>query len=444
MGLFSLSVGIDLNGMAVAEPCCKKEWGEWKREMEEKRRRRWTEKVSYWANLEVSNSEEEEEEEDAVECEEDEGKEEAAARGENEMRVKVRWSEKEGEVVEWEEGEDDSDVFEPQVMEEDGGNEVEIEENERALDGEVEEGSIKADDNEEAQQLEQTGECDRMEQEQERPEGLEDRGAEPQACVAEPQVKEEDGETEVENEVRERVGAAAKMMMDVKVHTDEEQRELEQNNLAERDNDERSQMDEDEGADNYKEYKDRMNDEEQGEIPNKQNNENSLLEGHHKFTEETEMVVQPLTDDLKESEEEESDEEEVREEDIADEDVVKTYCVDGYPSEIFSTLKDFRDASLLTDLTLSTADGSRLRVHTAVLAAVSSRICQHLRERTVENSGIHIRLDPEVDAVGLAAVVEFAYAGSVSALDTDTVHQVEAAAASLGACRVMELCRQSV
>lgn len=437
MGLFSLSVGIDLNGMAVAEPCCKKEWGEWKREMEEKRRRRWTEKVSYWANLEVSNSEEEEEEEDAVECEEDEGKEEAAARGENEMRVKVRWSEKEGEVVEWEEGEDDSDVFEPQVMEEDGGNEVEIEENERALDGEVEEGSIKADDNEEAQQLEQTGECDRMEQEQERPEGVEDRGAEPQ-------VKEEDGETEVENEVRERVGAAAKMMMDVKVHTDEEQRELEQNNLAERDNDERSQMDEDEGADNYKEYKDRMNDEEQGEIPNKQNNENSLLEGHHKFTEETEMVVQPLTDDLKESEEEESDEEEVREEDIADEDVVKTYCVDGYPSEIFSTLKDFRDASLLTDLTLSTADGSRLRVHTTVLAAVSSRICQHLRERTVENSGIHIRLDPAVDAVGLAAVVEFAYAGSVSALDTDTVHQVEAAAASLGACRVMELCRQSV
>lgn len=410
--------------MAVADPCCKKEWGEWKREMEEKRRRRrWTEKVSCWANLEVSDSEEEEEEEEAIE---------------REMRVKVRWSEKEGEVVEWEEGEDDGDGLEPQLMEEDGGNEAAIEEGERAMDGEVEEGLIKADDDEEEQQLEQTGERDRMEQEQERPEDEmeeEDRGAEPQ-------VMEEDEQTEGENELRERVGAAAKVRTGVQAHADEERRELEQsgeNNLSERDNDERSETDEDEGADDDREedwYKDRMIDEERAEIPNEQNHENSLVEGHRKDTE-----ARPPTDDLKDpEEEEESDEEEASQEDIVDEDVVKTYCVDGHPSEMFSALRDLREAALLTDLTLSTADGSRLRVHAAVLAAVSSRVRRRLRERPVENSGIHVCLGPEVDGVGLAAVVEFAYAGFISALGADAAPRVRAAAAALGARRVTELC----
>ncbi|CAF97022.1 unnamed protein product [Tetraodon nigroviridis] len=128
----------------------------------------------------------------------------------------------------------------------------------------------------------------------------------------------------------------------------------------------------------------------------------------------------------------------VMEEDEEDE----AYCVDGYPSELFRALKDFRDASLLTDLTLSTADGASLQVHAAVLAAVSSHLRHRLRERTEDSSRIHICLGPEVDAVGLAAVVEFAYAGVVSALDPDTVQRVEAAAGTLGACRVVELCRR--
>lgn len=386
--------------MAVADPCCKKEWGEWKREMEEKRRRRWTEKVSYWANLEVSDHEEEEEE----------------------------------EVEEWEEGEDDSDVSEPPVREEE-----EMEGNERAIDGKVEEGLMTADDDEEERQLEQTG--DRMEQKQERAQDQmkeEDRGAEPQ-------VMEED---EGEQEVREGAGAGAAMMMtDVKVRTDEEERELEQtgeHNQAGRDDDERSKMDEDEGADNYREEdwsKDRTFDEEQAEISNEQNNETSLLEAHHKLTEDTETLAQFSMDDLKDpEEEEESDEEEASE----DEDEDKTYSVDDYPTEIFSALTDFRDTSLLTDLTLSTVDGSRWSVHAVVLAAVSSRIFQSLRERSVEDGGIDIHLGPEVDAVGLTAVVEFAYAGFISALHADTKRQVEIAAAALGACRVMELCRQSV
>lgn len=431
--------------MAVAEPCCQKEWEEWKKEMEEKRRRRWTEKVSYWANLEVSGSEEEEEEEEAIECEEDGEKEEAAGGGEKGVRVKVRGSEKE-------EGEDDGDVFE--VMEEDERTEVDIEENGGDDDGKVEEGLIKAGDDEEEQQDEPTGECGRMEPEQERPEDQmeeEDRGAEPHTCVTEPHVMEEDEEDEVENQVRERVGAAAKMMMDLKVHTDEEQRELEQTggpNLAERDDDKKSEVEEDEGADNDKEedqYKDGINDEERAEIPNQQNQEKSLLEGHRKLTEEAGTGAQASTNDLKApEEEEESDEEEAseEEEEIADEDVVKAYCVDGYPSELFRALKDFRDASLLTDLTLSTADGASLQVHAAVLAAVSSHLRHRLRERTEDSSRIHICLGPEVDAVGLAAVVEFAYAGVVSALDPDTVQRVEATAGTLGACRVVELCRR--
>lgn len=399
----------DLIGMAVAGPCCKKEWGEWKREMEEKRRRRWTEKVSCWANLKVSDEEEEEE-----------------------------------EVEEWEEGEDDSDVSEPPVREEE-----EMEGNERAIDGKVEEGLRTADDDEEERQLEQTG--DRMEQEQERAQDQmkeEDRGAEPQTWLAEPQVMEEDEEAEGEQEVREGAGAGAEMVTaDVKVHTDEEERELEQtgeNNQAGRDDDDRSSMDEDEGADNYREEdwsKDRTFDEERAEISNEQNNENSLLEAHHKFTEDTETLAQFPTDDLKDpEEEEETDEEEASD----DEEEDRIYSVDNYPTEIFSALTDFRDTSLLTDLTLSTVDGSRWSVHAVVLAAVSSRIFQSLRERSMEDGGINIHLGPEVDAVGLAAVVEFAYAGFISALHADTKHQVEIAAGALGACRVMELCRQSV
>lgn len=368
--------------------------------MEEKRRRRWKEKVSYWANLEVSDNEEEEEEKEAVE---------------------------------WDEGEDDGDVFEAQVMEKDGGNEVEIEEKERAMDGKLEKGLIKAGDDEEEQQLEQTEECYMMEQEQERPKDQiedKDKGAEPRV------MKEEE-----ETEVGESWGAAAKMTTNVKGHTNEELDESVENNLAEGNNDERREMDEDEGAADDREedcYTDRI-DEERAEVSN------SLLEGRHEVTEETEMVAQPLTDDLSDpGEEEESGEEEASEEDLADEDVVETYCVDAHPSEIFGSLRDFRDASLLTDLTLSTADGSSWRVHALVLAAVSSRICQRLRERSAENSGIHICLGPEVDAVGLAAVVEFAYAGFVSALGSDTVRQVVAAAGTLGAGRVMDLCGQSV
>lgn len=423
--------------MAVAVPCLKEEWEEWKREMEEKRSRRWTEKLSYWANLEVSdNEEEEEEEEEATEHEEDEGREEA------EMRVQVKWREEEEEEEGWEEGEGDREV-----MEEDGENEVEIDEEEMAVGGKVEEKLIKAaemDDeeggrnDEEEQELEQTGECGVAEQDQERPPGLE--------------KDEEEG-----------VGAAEKMM-DVKFHADEEVRELEQTekiNLAEQDNGERSKMDNLSEYDNKEEdcYKEKIDDEEGVvETLNGQNNESRLVEGQHKFTDEAEIVAELPMDALKvveeemesdeeesdkeESDEEESDEEESEDEDIADEDVVKTYCKDGYLSELFGTLMDFRDASLLTDLTLSAADGRSFHVHAPVLAAVSTGVYKTLRGRTAEDNSVHLCLGPEVDSIGLEAVVEFAYTGFLSQLNEDTVGQIKAAARSLGASRVMDLCRE--
>lgn len=454
--------------MAVAEPCLKKDWEEWKREMEEKRRARWKEKVSYWASLEVSDNEEEEE--GATECEEEEGKEEAVERGEIEMRVKVKGSGKEGEVTEWEEGEGDTDVIEAQSIEEDVNNDVVLEENERVMDVKVEELLTKAEENddeegewdeEEHQELEQTREHDMAEQDQERPEDQieeENRVAEPQTGVAEllqndrkdPHLMEEDEVSEVEKEVPERVGAVGKVIMHVQVHANEEGQELEQigeNNLAEQ-VDKMGKMDEVEVANNLSEYdneeedcyKERINDEEQA-VPNQQNNENSHLEGQLKFTDEAEIVAGSLPDDFQYlEEEEESDGDEAGDYSFFDEDVLKTYCKEGYLCEIFGILKDFRDASLFTDLTLSTADGRSFHTHAPVLAAVSSHICENLRGRTMENNRIHICLGPEVDTVGLEAVVEFAYNGFISCLNEDTVHQIKAAAGILGACRVTELC----
>uniref|UniRef100_A0A665VI21 Kelch-like family member 33 n=1 Tax=Echeneis naucrates TaxID=173247 RepID=A0A665VI21_ECHNA len=60
--------------------------------------------------------------------------------------------------------------------------------------------------------------------------------------------------------------------------------------------------------------------------------------------------------------------------DDGDEEVVKLCCKDDYATDIFHTLKEFRDSFLLTDLNLSTEDGRSLHVHSPVLAAVSSLI----------------------------------------------------------------------
>uniref|UniRef100_A0A3B5KHE6 Uncharacterized protein n=1 Tax=Takifugu rubripes TaxID=31033 RepID=A0A3B5KHE6_TAKRU len=155
-------------------------------------------------------------------------------------------------------------------------------------------------------------------------------------------------------------------------------------------------------------YRDTIDEEEQAaQIPNQQNNENSLVEEQHKFTDEAEIIAGSPTVDLQDlEEEEESCEEDAGDCNIFDEDVLKTYCKEGYLCEIFAILKDFRDALLFTDLSLSTADGRNF----------------------------------QVDGVGLEALVEFAYNGFISCLNEDTVHQIKTTAGILGACRVTELC----
>uniref|UniRef100_A0A665VJA4 Kelch-like family member 33 n=1 Tax=Echeneis naucrates TaxID=173247 RepID=A0A665VJA4_ECHNA len=137
--------------------------------------------------------------------------------------------------------------------------------------------------------------------------------------------------------------------------------------------------------------------------------------------------------------------------DDGDEEVVKLCCKDDYATDIFHTLKEFRDSFLLTDLNLSTEDGRSLHVHSPVLAAVSSLIQESLSRNTqgreddgsvVGLSTWSLSLGSEVDRVGLEAVVEFAYSGSISHLNEDTVDQIKAAAQTLGASRVLDLCAE--
>uniref|UniRef100_A0A096M5P8 Kelch-like family member 33 n=1 Tax=Poecilia formosa TaxID=48698 RepID=A0A096M5P8_POEFO len=124
----------------------------------------------------------------------------------------------------------------------------------------------------------------------------------------------------------------------------------------------------------------------------------------------------------------------------------KMYYKDDYPTTVFLALKEFKDAFILTDLTLNTEDGGSICVHSTVLAAVSSLIWIKLNERKAENirvtegHGWSVSLGPEVDCVGLEAVVEFAYTGLISCLNVQNVDQIQVAARAMGSPRVLALC----
>lgn len=123
----------------------------------------------------------------------------------------------------------------------------------------------------------------------------------------------------------------------------------------------------------------------------------------------------------------------------------RTYRSATYTKQVFQTLENFRHASLLTDLTLSTQDGHNLCAHSPVLAVVSSIIYGKLLEQEQEQNGhgdreTRINLGPEVSHLGLAAVLDFAYTGAITNLTRDTAAQVRAAAQALEAPRVLELC----
>ncbi|KAM7377116.1 hypothetical protein PAMA_013750 [Pampus argenteus] len=130
---------------------------------------------------------------------------------------------------------------------------------------------------------------------------------------------------------------------------------------------------------------------------------------------------------------------------------VRTYHSKTYIKDVFIALKEFRDSSLLTDLTLSTENGDSFGVHSPILAAVSSFIGSQLREKSKvqsdndKNGRVNkwsMSLGPEVDHVGLQAVLEFAYTGVVTTLNKDTVVKIKAAAQALEVCRLLDLCIQ--
>ncbi|XP_043953399.1 kelch-like protein 33 [Gambusia affinis] len=133
-----------------------------------------------------------------------------------------------------------------------------------------------------------------------------------------------------------------------------------------------------------------------------------------------------------------------------EESFVKMYYKDDYPTTVFLALKEFRDSFILTDLTLNTEDGRSLCVHSAVLAAVSSLIWIKLNESSLTEGkpahassggrGWSVSLGPEVDSVGLEAVVEFAYTGLISCLNDQNVSQIQVAARAMGSPRVLALC----
>lgn len=128
---------------------------------------------------------------------------------------------------------------------------------------------------------------------------------------------------------------------------------------------------------------------------------------------------------------------------------VHIYRSQTYPNEVFVALKDFLESSTLTDLTLTTASGSSCDVHSLVLGAVSPYVGDRLREGrrqggTDVDEGVHkwsMVVGPEVDHVGLQAVLQFAYTGVVI-LSQENLPQIKAAARGLGVLRLLELCNK--
>ncbi|XP_068164743.1 kelch-like protein 33 [Antennarius striatus] len=131
---------------------------------------------------------------------------------------------------------------------------------------------------------------------------------------------------------------------------------------------------------------------------------------------------------------------------------IYTYYRETYPEELFLRLKEFQDSLLLTDLTLTTNNDKSFQVHSVVLASVSSFIQQRLEGEGREglfnykDGGIQRKLvsvGPEVDHIGLQAVVEFAYTGDVLSLNKENICLVEDAAQALGVPGLLDLCRKT-
>ncbi|XP_076867832.1 kelch-like protein 33 [Brachyhypopomus gauderio] len=125
-----------------------------------------------------------------------------------------------------------------------------------------------------------------------------------------------------------------------------------------------------------------------------------------------------------------------------EEDPKKPYYHPAHPTEIFQALKTMRQCFFLTDLKLITGSGLHFQAHSLVLAAVSSVIQQRLREWDAEKPmEMLLCLGPEVSALGLSAVLEFAYSGTMTGLTRESLAEIQTAAVYLGVPRVLELCK---
>lgn len=406
--------------MAVANPYLREDWEEWKREMEENRRRRWSERVRYGTEVEVSDNEEDEKEaaedtdseEDVTEDEvDDEGKKGNGGEGEV-MKVKEAVGENEAGFKEGEKEED---------------NEVgrKVEGNEEVDENEEKEVKKKEDleDGEEGWEKTKGREVEESENE----------GDEEDGAMKNTNVKDEDqeeGENEVERYANEKNAGDGEEEEEMEAEDVEEEQEVEETAA------ERQYRDPEEGMEKILEEE---------EDPSERRADEEETSAEY-------WTTQLLQDDLMtlDEEDESTDDEEAEQstdEDVNndEEDVVKIYFTEDYLTEVFGTLREFRDSSLLTDLTLSTWDGTRYHVHAPVLAAVSSHIRESLSGSNTGNKRGQrwtLSLGPEVEHVGLEAVVEFAYTGLTPGLNQETLQQIKAAAETLGALRVLDLCAE--
>ncbi|XP_076581717.1 uncharacterized protein LOC143317446 [Chaetodon auriga] len=422
------------------------------------------------AEMEVEENKKGDEEEDSDLREADEMEEEQEGgenKGEGEAKNKELDAEEEREAMEAEVGEEEKEVMEAEEIEEEEqeerknefernvkGNEEVEEDNDRQVKGEQQ----VEDNNEEGehQEQEQIGQDHRPEQfrQQIRTEGeniqQNEEGTSREQETANENENSLDSE-ECDDEDSDFTGCENECYNFERIRDEESAVEKQYKDPEElKDPDEKSWRDENSmhGSWTFQERKE-------------EEDESEKLADEETATESWTTQEEEFEDDNAKPEEEESTDDEEAEHsadedvDYNDEDVVKIYSNDDYPTDIFSTLTKFRDSSLLTDLTLSTEDGKSFHVHSPVMAAVSSLIWESLSTRNVENDavderkngGVHrwsVSLDPEVDHVGLEAVVKFAYTGLVSGLNKDTVHQIKAAAQTMGAPRVLELCTKEV
>ncbi|KAG7497003.1 kelch 33 [Solea senegalensis] len=487
--------------MAVANPCFQKEGYEWT-EVKNKTGRRWRERGRQRAKLEVNGEDGEEVEEgDGEEMEEDTGSEEvreeaneAGRNGEEEVEMNVdkevgEEDTKEGEQLEDEQNEEDIaaqrngtvDETDKNGEEEEGELETKREEVDDLEDGE-EAGGNEAEVWEDRVEREVGGSQEGLdkelwEEEGEMEEEVEmnvDKEEEEEETTEGEQEEDDSNEQNVEDSADQRDGTIDEENLSDSAKSDHEDFDW----RSEGDIDD-SESDDDDDDDEEEEKASEKQSDDLKELDDLQEhsstNESSIREA---WTSTEEDVSEKLLDeeetatrscstheedflDYQEEEEDSTDDEEAEHSlyedvDCSDEGaMMKIFQEDDYPKDIFRTLTEFKDSFLLTDLIISTNDGKTFQVHSLVLAAVSSLIWETLsRGNMVYNvDGIKARntisvgintwslcLGPEVDHVGLEAIVEFAYSGHVSQLNKDTMEQIKAAAQTLGAHRVMELC----